>query len=137
MLEHNMREKKERIVDIDDCDPTVFRGFLQCLYTGILDNISSENVFELYYMSDKYNVSQLKFDCVDFLTYNLNIKIICDVITLAIKHSERDLLKLGMQFFIENAEDIFPTVEWQKFLKANSTQANELIIKAFKNKSQK
>lgn len=137
MLDHDMTEKKEGIVDIEDCDPYIFRDFLLYLYSGKLDNISNENVFELYYISDKYDVNQLKLDCVDYIENCLNIDIICDVIALAIKHSEQNLLKHATEFFMENAEEIFITMQWQKFLKENPVQANELIIKAFKNDSRK
>lgn len=137
MLEHDMAEKKEGIVDIEDCDPYIFRDFLFYLYCGISDNISNENVLELYYVSDKYDVNQLKLDCIDYIVNNLNTDIICDVISLAIKHSEHDLLKHAIEFFAENAEDIFITVQWQKFLSENPVQANELIIKSFKSDSRK
>lgn len=137
MLEHDMTEKNEGSVNIPDCDPHIFPDFLLYLYTGQLEDMSKENVFQLYYMSDKYVVKQLKLNCVDYIVNNLNIDIICDVIALATKHSERDLLQRAIKFFIDNAKSIFVTVQWQEFMKHNYTQANELIIKAFDNDSRK
>lgn len=51
MLKHDTKEKRQGSVDITDCDPHIFKDFLLYLYTGKLDNISNENVFDLYHMS--------------------------------------------------------------------------------------
>lgn len=98
MLEHDMTEKNEGAVNIPDCDPHIFPDFLLYLYTGQLDDISKENVFQLYYMSDKYDVKELKLNCVDYIVNNLSIDIICDVVALATKHSERDMLEHAIHF---------------------------------------
>ena len=131
MLKNDMREKSKGFIDIPDCDPYIFRDFLLYLYAGKIDNISNENVCELYYMSDKYDVKELKKDCVEFLSNNLTVHIICDVILLATSHCECSLLSQATEFFIENAKDILVSVKWQQFVKENPVQANELFIKTF------
>lgn len=76
-------------------------------------------------------------DCIDYIFSNLSVDIICDVISLATKYCERDLLSHATKFFIENAKYILLTVNWQIFVKENPVEANELFIKTFKKISQK
>lgn len=132
MLKHDMMEKMRGVVDIPDCDPQIFRDFLMYLYAGKLDNMSQDNVFELYRISDKYDVKELKTDCVDFMLGNLTVDGIGDVISLASNHCESQLLSRATEFFVANAKDILPTVNWQKYIQKNPIEANELFMKAFK-----
>lgn len=136
MLKHDMLEKNKGQVHIPDCRPTVFRDFLLYLYTGKVEDISHGNVFELFEICDKYDVRGLKNDCVRFLRQNLSVDLICDVLVLAMKHIESDLLKCAIRFFVDNADDILPSDDWQSFVKANPVQANELFIKAYKGSNQ-
>lgn len=129
MLSHDMTETNEGIIDIPDCDPYIFRDFLRYLYTGKLDNITNENAFELYHIADKYDVKELRMDCVDFISGNLTLDTICDAISLATRHCERELLTSATVFFINNIKDIITTVSWQKFVQENPIVANELFIK--------
>lgn len=129
MLKHDMKEKNQGAITIPDCDPYTFTDFLFFLYTGTSDNILKENVFELYQMSDKYDVKDLRKVCVDFMFQNLSVDIICDVITLATRHGERNLLARATQFFIDHAKDILTTIHWQKFVKEYPVEANELFLK--------
>ena len=136
-LKHDMKEKTQGEIDISDCDPHIFRDFLLYLYTGKLDTLSKENVFDLYYISDKYDVKELKLQCVDFILCNLDKDTVCNSIILATRHSEQEVLKHATQIFIDNAKDIVLTGNWQKFMKEYPIQANELIIKAFNRDSKK
>lgn len=131
MLNHDMREKNEGVINIPDCDPDIFRGFLFYIYTGKIDDISKENVFELHRISDKYDVKDLKTECVDFMLKNLSVDIICDVISLATRHCEQALLTHGIDFFADHAQDILPSVKWQNFVKEHPVEANELFLKTF------
>ena len=131
MLKHDMKEKNQGEINISDCDPHIFRDFLLYLYTGKLNSMSKEIVFDLYYISVKYEVEDLKLDCLDFILDNIDINVICHVVTLATRHFEHELLKKATQFFVDNAKAIVLTVNWQKFIKEYPIQANEFIIKAF------
>lgn len=127
---NEMKEKATGVVDIEDCDPSSFSDFLCFLYCGSVENLSTENVFSLFIASDKYDVQDLRSQCVTFMEKNLSIDNFCDTITLALKHSERDLIKLAVDFFGKNLQKIILTVKWQSFLVENPIHANELLIKA-------
>ena len=129
MLRHDMKEKQTGIIDIQDCEPSVFSDFLRFLYYKEISSLSEENVFDLFTLSDKYDVPDLRERCMEFMKANLSVETFCDTITLALTHTETELIQLCTELFIGNAEKIIETVKWQSFLAHNPTQSNELFIK--------
>lgn len=125
---NDMKERATGIVEIEDCDPSCFSNFLCFLYCGD-GGISQENVFSLFTVADKYDVQDLRTKCLEFIKNNLSIDTFCDTITLALQHSETELIKLSTDFFTKNAPKIIVTVKWQVFSAENPTQSNELFIK--------
>ena len=129
MLKHDTNEKSEVVINIPDCDPLVFRDFLSCVYTGKLDVNSKKNVCELYYISDKYNVGDLKMKCIDFMCNNLSVDIICDVIFLAVRHCEQNLLSRATEFFNDHVREIHLTIGYQNFIIEHPTESNDFLLK--------
>lgn len=66
---------------------------------------------------------------------NLSDEIFCDTFTLALLHSEIELIALATDFFIKHALEITETVKWQSFSENNPTQINILLMKALAAKS--
>ena len=132
MLTHDMVEKNSGAISVPDCDPQAFEQLVLYIYTGKVKKIDENIMFGLYYTADKYSIPHLKDVCRKFIKKSFSIANVCEVIKLASKHSDEDLLNCAVNYFCNNAEDIFLTVEWQLFIKENSTTANELIIKSFK-----
>lgn len=130
MFRHNMMENNTGEVDVSDCSTSGLKVFLQYLYTGISDTMSPANVVDLYYIADKYQVDDLKNDCVQYMKMSLSVDNFCDVIALSVRHSEPDLRNSATQFFCINIKRIIKTAEWQQFITQNPIQANELFIKA-------
>lgn len=126
---NNMKEKATGIVDIKDCDPSSFSDFLCFLYSEDVDNLSSENAFSLFTTADKYDVADLREKCMKYIKNNLSVDTFCETITLALKHTEIDLIRLATDYFIKNAESILVTAKWQSFAAENPMQSNELFIK--------
>ena len=132
MFEHDLAEKNTNVVDIPDCTAESFEVFLHYLYSGCAETLFVSNVYNVYYAADKYHVDDLKELCVDFMKKNLSIETFCDIIALSLHHGESKLQKAATHFFCKNIKKIIKTVHWQKYMKENSTQANELLIKALK-----
>lgn len=130
MFEHDMAEKKDNEVDIPDCTAESFEVFLHYLYSGSVETLSSSNVYNVYYAADKYRVDDLKEKCVKYMIKNISVETFCDVIALSLHHSESKLQKRATEFFCQNIKKIIKTVQWQKYMDENSTQANEILIKA-------
>lgn len=132
MLSHDLKENKEGVITIEDCEPDIFEEFLHFVYSGEIQNINSGNVCGLYYAADKYNIQYLKKICVNFLIESFSVENICEIICLATKHSETNLLKCATDYFAENLDEILITCTWLQFMKDNPVKANELYIKSLK-----
>lgn len=131
---HDTKEKITGVVDIEDCESSAFSDFLCFLYWGDSDIISIENVYSLFTLGDKYDVLDLREKCVEFMEENLSAETFCDTITVALLHSETELITLATKFFIEHALKIAKTVKWQSFSDDYPRQSNELLIKALEDK---
>lgn len=130
MFNSNMKESITGIVSIDDCEPHIFRSFIHFLYTGEVDEMTLENVCDLYELSDKYREDLLKEECLQFMGSEISVDSFCNFILLALKHSERELLDNAVKFFASKVKEIIRSVKWQTFLAEYPMQANELLIKA-------
>ena len=131
MLNHNMKEKNSGIIDIPDCDAKAMEQFLCYIYTGKVDSLNQNNMLKLYYIADNYDMKGLKKKCCAFIKKSLSNVNVFEVIKLALNHSDSGLLEHATEHFIDNAQDIMLTVEWQIFMKDNTTVANELLLKSF------
>ena len=131
MLSSDMKEKNSGIIYIPDCDPEAMKQFLCYIYTGKVESLEERNMLDLYYIADKYDMKGLRGKCCAFIKRSISFTNICDVLELALNHTDSSLLEHATEFFIENALDIMRTAEWQIFMKDKSTVANELTIKAF------
>lgn len=132
MLDHDMKEKSSGIIDVPDCDPRAMELYLSYVYCVTVEAHDQSNMLGLYYIADKYDMKGLKEDCSKFIKKSLSTTNICDIIQLALRHSDSGLLEYATEYFMENALDIMVTVEWQSFLMNNSTLGNELLIKSFR-----
>lgn len=133
-FKNDMKEKATGMVEIEDCDPSSFSDFLCFLYCGNVENISTENVFNLFTAADKYDVQDLRSQCVEFMKKNLTVDTFCYTVTLALQHLEKELLDLTIDFFAKRFQEIIVTVQWQSFIVENPIQSNEIMIKALVSK---
>lgn len=132
MLTHDMAEKDRGVIDIPDCDPQSMEQFLSYVYSGKIEIPEQCNMLKLYYIADKYDVKGLKGRCCDFIKHPLSLTNFYELIQLALNHSDSSLLEYATEYFKNNIIEIMGTVEWQCFLKDNSTVANELLLKSIK-----
>lgn len=130
MFTCEMKEKVTGIISINDCEPDIFRSFIHFLYTGKVDTLSPENVYNLYEVADKYQEDQLKKECLHFMVHIISVDNFCDFAILALRHDEKKLWQNVTEFFCSKAEGIRQSAKWQTFLREYPTQANELQIKA-------
>ena len=130
MFKTEMEESDTGIVIIDDCESDIFRFFIHYLYTGKMDDISLENVCDLYKLADKYEEDQLKEECLRFMNDEISVENFCDFIVLALKYHEMELLQNATELFCKKTKEIIQSVKWQTFMRKYPTKANELHIKA-------
>ena len=95
LLRSKCKEKREKLLTIDDFGPNVVEIFLQYLYNGAIPRISfvqSTESFSLMKIADKYNVNEL-FDALDsYLSQECMLLLSwCDKSRLMIEHYLREL----------------------------------------------
>jgi len=132
MFCHEMLESNTGIVNISDTDEDTFEYFLTFLYTGKIEQVSLNKVKGLYEIADKYNLQDLKRECVRRLTIEMSVDLVCDALRVAGLHGEKELLEISTNFFINNTEKILDTSKWEIFLTDNPKIVNELLKKSFK-----
>lgn len=134
MFESHMREHRDGFVDITDLEPDTVERFLRFLYTDTLEALNAEEAIKLYPAADKYNVVYLKHLCRNILISHLSVSAVCEVLILADKHSDDDLLEAVKNFIQKNANDIFHSEQWKKFAETPSQLATSTMLYVLTNK---
>lgn len=135
MLTHDMAEKKSNVINIHDCEPEAFKIFLLYLYSGKAENLTETNVLHVYYIADKYNIPDLKAECVLYIKSSMSAKTICSIISLARKHDDSELLTCATDYFILNVHEVIHTEEWNLFIKDYPKYGNQLFLRAIKSRN--
>ena len=128
IFRNDMQEKVTGIINIEDCDPSSFQDFLCFLYCGEVRKLSPKSAFNLFTVADKYNVSDLRSLCMEFIKMNLSVDTFCDTIELAFLHSESDpeLIELSKDFLEKNLQKIIESDKWKSFVVENPKLSNEV-----------
>ena len=100
-----MKEKEENEVIIKDIDSDVFEEFLNFLYLNKLSKME-EMAEQLLYVSDKYNVIQLKTICCDFIISNLNTLNAIKTLIICDKYNSQQLKSNAIQLIVNNMTEI-------------------------------
>lgn len=127
MFLHETSEKQTGLINIADCDSESFGDFLKFLYCGKWEEPSTRCAFHLFETSDKYNVQELKKFCVEYLMENLTVENLSNVVILAEKYEEEDLMTAAQDFFNKNFSKILPTPEWDCLVKNNYRLSKKLL----------
>lgn len=133
-FKHDTLERQTGIITISDCDPDSFQLFLNYLYRGQLEELTFLNALNLYYISDKYDVGELKEFCVKYLIHCLTVENICEIVVFAVKYNEMELLSAIQNFFNNNYFEILLTSDWDNLLASNPLLANKLLKEMSKSK---
>lgn len=126
MFEHNMRESLNGVVEISVASPSTFRDLLLFVYSEVA-NLSPENVFDLYTLSDKYCVTELKEQCRSFMGRFLSVHTVCDVILLAEKYDEVQLKDSAEKYFARNVAKVMESDHWKTLEQENYMLVIQLL----------
>lgn len=86
----DLAESKNKIV-LPDCDSESFMEFLRFLYSDEVD-LTGSSVMRVSYLAKKYMVPELEEVCTNFLTENLSSENVFDILPLAKKFEEKELV---------------------------------------------
>lgn len=129
MFEHDMLEKNSNSVCITDCDPGSFDEFLLFLYAGELEEILPSKAFSLYETANKYDVKELKEECLGVLKSKISGDTFCDSVIFATNYDETELFERATEYFIANCKTILQTVEWHSLITEYPMIVNEILLK--------
>lgn len=90
MFYGELAESKNKIV-LPDCDSESFLEFLRFLYSDKVD-LSGRCVMQVSYLAKKYIVPELETKCTNFLKENLSPENVFDILPLAKKFDEDELV---------------------------------------------
>jgi len=129
MFEHNMEEKKNSAVKVEDVEGDAMEKLLHFIYTSkldFLDSISFELAARVLAAADKYELPRLKVACEECLSTRLTVENACEVLVLADLHNTIQL-KLHVFKFINDrrVEDVMATDGWQQLLASHSHLVGE------------
>ncbi|GBM51374.1 Speckle-type POZ protein [Araneus ventricosus] len=127
MFENDMREVKENVVTVTDIKMPVLKVLVSFLYTGKLPSCDFEFLCDLYYASDKYDVSELGQICVGLLIPQISMRNIHRVMKLAFFHNDELLKSTVMALIATNIETWFSTNDWINLINDEPKIAAEVL----------
>lgn len=119
-----------RIDPFDDCTKEVFHEFLLYIYCSKVEDVTVETVCGLYSAATEYMMPELKEECIDMLKKSLSVETMADVIHLAVKHNEFQLLEIATEFFAKNLPKFIGNEKWRQYHNENPIIATNIFDKA-------
>ncbi|GFT03621.1 TD and POZ domain-containing protein 1 [Nephila pilipes] len=115
MFQSEMLESSESKIIIKDSDDEAFGELLRYLYVGEINPLNSDLALRLLELADKYDVSELKSQVVDYLRCELTFKNVLSILTKAHLHNEAVLKAEAIEFAAANMWELMHTSEWETF----------------------
>ncbi|UYV69892.1 SPOPL [Cordylochernes scorpioides] len=108
MFEHEMKENRENLVEIEDMEPEVLEEMVRFIYTEQSPKLDSM-AERLLPAADKYGLERLMVMCLEFLVSHLTKVNAANVLVLADKLSNNKLKKCAIDFIIANYSEVKKT----------------------------
>ncbi|GFT56576.1 TD and POZ domain-containing protein 3 [Trichonephila clavipes] len=131
MFTNDMKEKHSKCVEIADLDDDAVQGMLLYMYTATLPDLQWDSACNLYFAADKYQILCLKSDCTFFLMKNLTQDKVYDLLILADRHQDKELMS-AIQDYIWIHKGIFNTIAWKRFMEMYTKLAAEVLHQVVK-----
>ncbi|XP_008214149.1 speckle-type POZ protein B-like [Nasonia vitripennis] len=109
MFQHEMREKRENLVRINDMQYNVFFEMLRFVYAGKISlyNYGVKSTSEeLLFAADKYSIDGLKEKCVKLICDDLCIDNAVDILMLANRHEVQYLKFRAMKLIVLHSYEL-------------------------------
>lgn len=118
MFAHDLEEKKQNRVEIQDMNVDVMKEMLRFIYTGRTANLE-KTAIELLAAADRYAIEKLKVRCEEALHTNLCTENLAEVLILGDLHSAEQLKAQALEFFKINATEVMETQAWKSMVQSH------------------
>lgn len=116
MFSHQMKENITNVVVVEETDPDIFKEMLSFIYTGEVDNLETM-ACGLYELANRYDISNLKLLCEEFLEGSLSSNNVIPILELADCHNSMNLKKKCIEYMDDNFEKIGKTEAFKNMRK--------------------
>ena len=114
----------------DACDSTSFHHFLLYVYSAEIENLYEKNIYGVYCAACKFEMPDLKEECIKLLQTTFSVDTIIDVFRSAdTNDSEWWKVDVAVDFFARNMRIILKTDEWEQFVRSSSSEYYNRAIK--------
>jgi hypothetical protein len=119
MFEHDMKEAATGEVVIDDVQPDIFKQLLHYIYCGrLLTALTEEATAQpLFVAADKYDINDLKEECVRFLLTCVRVENAINLLVWAHLHSVDELQQTVVSFMTLQGKEVCHLKEWEDLTK--------------------
>lgn len=124
MFLHEMSETKTGKVDITDIDFDVFKEMLYYIYSGRISSPfrwinqnDKKKAKSLYEVADKYDIDDLKNECVNFLSRLVRVTNTISMMLWAHIHSASRLKQKTLEFFLDHEKEVCQLDDWNMLMK--------------------
>jgi speckle-type POZ protein len=118
MFQREMMEKKTGQVSIQDIQPDIFKQLLHYIYSGRLPLLLTETTAQrLFEAADKYDIGDLKEECVSFLLLCIRVDNVINLMAWAHIHSVDELKEETLKFTSFHGKEISLLEDWENLTK--------------------
>ncbi|GBO14547.1 Speckle-type POZ protein [Araneus ventricosus] len=116
MFDSRMLERMQNSVIITDSSLVTVKKLIQFLYTAdFVQGDDLQELFDLYYAADKYEVMDLRTLCGHKIVSNVTSDNACDILQLFHRHNDKALKMEVMDFIRSHSDAVFQTEVWKMF----------------------
>ncbi|GBN20558.1 hypothetical protein AVEN_66604-1 [Araneus ventricosus] len=119
-----------QVIQVEDDIETLIR-MVYFLYTDDISDINWQIATTLYSAAIKYEIGLLKHKCCNFINDNLDKSNVVEILLLAKKYNDIELIASARNFIMENRTAVYTSDEWDNFRKSHSDFAVEIMLPKF------
>lgn len=129
MFKNDMEETTTGEVKIEDCEPDIFKQLLHYIYSGRTSTPLTDAIAQsLFVLADKYDIQDLKKECVTFLLSCLRMDNVVGLLVWSHLHSIEELKEVTLTYMARNGKEIYLLKDLEELAK----NYPELSVLAFR-----
>ncbi|KAL2611359.1 hypothetical protein R1flu_023051 [Riccia fluitans] len=109
MFQNDMREKRSRIITVDDASSPVVRSMVNFCYTADIHFTEEASAEQVLKVAHKYDIKALRDLCGEELCKGLNTDNLCKRLVLARMYDSNKLGDFTAKYFKDNFNEVYPS----------------------------